>query len=259
MTTEETTKKVMQEIEQGKVSMHSKSYFVMRGILSVLGIVILTLSSIFTASFIIFCLQLRGAWLLPGMGIGGFRDLLLSLPSLIILLVLLFSVVLWYFSRQYSFTYRRPLAYSLLGIIGLVLVGGFVVARTPLHMVFYKKYGRPDRPAGIMHKVYGGYGREPLKNGVIGEVVTIKQNGVQIVTMFRNYCNVEFTDDTEFPADNNFLVGDWLIARGLISKTSISAYAVRKINPKDFELEQMPPLMPAENNGQVNLTYSCAR
>lgn len=248
MNEQELSKKIMQEIESGNVSQHSKNYFVMRALLWGLGLGVCALSAIFVFSFLLFKLRLQGVWVLPELGVGGIRDLLLSLPFFIMLYILGFSIILYWFTKSYSFAYRKPMAYTLLAIILIVTLGGFLVARTPLHLWAYRNFRGP----GPINFIYRDAEKTPLHNGVLGEVVSISSNKLDLLTIFKKHCELIISDDTFFPNKEEVVAGDFIIARGQNNGNSFYAVGIKEIPADDHFLERFP-----EMNHPNMVAYGC--
>ena len=254
MNEQDSTNKIMQSIETGHVHMRPKSFFVAKMLLWGLGLGIAALSAIFVLSFVLFKLKLQGAWVLPGLGIGGVRDLLLSLPFFIMLYVVLFSGIFWWFTKAYSFAYRSPVVYSMLIVIGIVIAGGVLVAKTPLHRWAFERFGRTPGPVAL-HWMYVDSDRGPLHNGILGEVVEIKPNQVDIITIFRKRCKVIFSDSTFFPRKEDVLTGDFIIARGGIKGGDLYADGIKEIRSDDHLLRRLPEI----DRQNTKLAFGCGQ
>lgn len=179
---------VLENIKNHHVSMRSKKYFLLQTALFVTGMIIVIGTLLYLASFIVFGLAESGIWFVPLFGLKGWFVFFKSLPWVLILLVLVFALILEVMVRRYSFAYRRPLLYSMLGIVGLVLIGGFIISRIHLHqqirqygrmhgvpMVggFYRRFGTPN-----MREVHKGIIREQglsqfVIEGSTGETSTV--------------------------------------------------------------------------------------
>lgn len=132
-------KGLLSKIKSGEVKMRPKYYFVLRGILFASAFVVLFLFMIFLAGFIVFYLRISGVWFLPRFGLFGIKILFSSLPWFLIVLSLILIVTLELFAGRISFIYKRPLIYSLVSIIVIVLVVGLIIGFTSFHTnLFFK-------------------------------------------------------------------------------------------------------------------------
>lgn len=220
---------ILENIKKQGLEMHSKKYFFLRAILFVVGIVIVVTALLYLASFIAFGLMESGVWFVPLFGMQGWFVFFRSLPWILILLTLVFALILEIMVRHYAFSYRRPLLYSMLGIVGIVILGGFLLSWVQFHqqirqygkvykvpMVggFYKRYGMPDRRE--VHKgVVRGVGESQfLIEGPDGETST-----------------VFFTPRTKlFPfRENGFSASDTIIIFGSREGQVIRAFGIKNI------------------------------
>jgi hypothetical protein len=148
---------VMEAIKRGQVKMRPRWHFVLRASLFFTGLTIVSMALVYLASFIIFFFQRTGAISVPVFGFRGIISFLFSLPWLLILFGIIFVVLLELLIRRYSFAYRRPLLYSLLGIIVFASLVGFVVSKTSLHRGFFARAQERKLPiAGPLYRHYMG-------------------------------------------------------------------------------------------------------
>lgn len=251
MNQEDISKKIMDEIETGKLQMRPKSFFVARMLLWSIGLGICALSAVFIFSFIIFKLKLQGALVLPELGILGIRDLLLSLPFIIILYVLIFSLVLYWLVKHYAFSYRKPLVYTMLSIVGIVILGGSLVALTPLHSWAFKRFsgGGP----GPFRFIYKDIRREPLHNGIMGEVYSIEPDKIGLITIFKKHCDILISNSTFFPNKEDLELGDFIIVRGTPGNSTFLAEGIKELTPDDHFLSRFPEM---ENHRKPKLAQN---
>ena len=125
--------KVLGAIKNGKVKMRPKWHYVLKTALAITGGVLLSLALLYLVSFIFFALRANGVWFMPAFGLSGMRTFVMSLPWLLIFTSLLFIIILEILVKRYAFAYRKPLLYSVLGILALAIIGGFALARAPFH------------------------------------------------------------------------------------------------------------------------------
>jgi hypothetical protein len=219
--------KILQSIKTGEVKMRPKWHFVLRGALVGIGTVLVALTLLYIISFIIFILHQNGTLFAPGLGVRGLGIFLFSLPWILIVITLIFIAVLEILVRRYAFAYRRPLLYSALAVVFLVLVGGVIIARTSLHPKFFI-YAREGR-LPIAGQLYRGYGMQRLPNIHPCIITEINENGFVAEDIRNERVVVMISSDTEFPFGTNFSIGDRVLVLGDRSNTTISATAIRKI------------------------------
>ena len=126
---------VLNKIKEGEVAMRPRWHFVFKGGLALVGIGVLALWLIYLVSFIMFALATSGVIMIPAFGFQGLVGFLLALPWLLILVAAVFIVLLEILVNKYSFGYRKPLLYTLFGVVGFTVVGTFLVSQTGLHDV----------------------------------------------------------------------------------------------------------------------------
>ncbi len=132
--------KIMSAIKNGEVAMRPRWHFILMGSLVFAGAAILLVALLYVAGLSVFMLRQNGAWFAPGFGPRGWLTLLESLPWILMSLAAVFVIILEILVRRYSFVYHKQLWYSLLGILGIVMVGGIALGRGPF------EHGHPGRP-----------------------------------------------------------------------------------------------------------------
>lgn len=150
--------KVKSLIQEGKIKMKPRWFFVLKSILKILFIVVLFLILVYFISFANFIVNERIV-LNGGPEYGGWAKFLFGIPWLIIFLSFVMLFLLEVLVRKYSFVYRRPLVYSLFFIVFLIFIMGFMLIKldkrknvprfgedkniplfTPMHKYYRKEY-----------------------------------------------------------------------------------------------------------------------
>ncbi|HVN26641.1 MAG TPA: hypothetical protein VMT99_03255, partial [Candidatus Paceibacterota bacterium] len=165
---ERVQKGVFEAIESGKIRMRSRWYFALQTMLSVIGGVILGLFLIYIVGFIIFLLRQSGAWFAPGIGLFGWYIFFRSVPWLLVILSLVFLLVLVILINHFSFSYQRPLFYSLIAILVVVAGASIFIANS----YDYQQSGPP-----ILGGYYSSYSAGDLSDVHRGEVQILASNG----------------------------------------------------------------------------------
>ena len=153
---------VLAAIRSGRVHMRPKWHFALRAALAALGGIIVFLALLYLVSFIFYMLRLTGAWFTPAFGFRGMYASLMSVPWLLVLLSLMFVAILEILVRRYAFAYRKPLLYSLAGMLAAVTVGGVVIAKTSMHERLFTRSQEHRLSAG--GRLYRMYGMRRLRN-----------------------------------------------------------------------------------------------
>jgi hypothetical protein len=224
---------VLKAIESGKATMKPKWHFVLRTTLLVLGMILSVLTGMYLVSLIIFILHRTGVWFIPGF--RGLGLLFTSLPWILVLVAVIFIVILEILVKKYSFGYRKPLLYSTIGVIVLVLAGGFVVAQTSLHRGLFER-AREHR-LGWGSGFYRQFGdqRSP-GNLAVGAVTQKLANGFWIQDPRGSALEIVVNDKTQYPTGNNIAVNDHIVVLGPRQGTTITAESIRKVADNDFPL-----------------------
>jgi hypothetical protein len=153
--------KVMAAITGGNVAMRPRWHFALRIALFITGGIVVLLALIYLTSFIIFGLRQTGIWFAPGFGARGWLEVGRELPWMLILFAIVFIIILEILVRRYAFAYRKPLLYSTLAIVGIVLLAGNLLSKGPFEERWLDeaRRGHPPFPGGF----YGERGfREPI-------------------------------------------------------------------------------------------------
>lgn len=220
--------RVLSAIREGRVVMRPKwHFFLLSSLLGVGGIVVF-LTVVYLASFILFMLAQTGALAMPSFGPAGWHALVASIPWALLIFLALFLLILEILVRRFSFAYRRPLLYSALGILVAVLIGGSVMAQTPLHKKF-------PRYAEIHHipmapRLYRAYEHPRINNMRRGTVTELRMPaGFIMQTPFENQLYVIITPRTRLPFGADFAVDDAVVVFGERTATTVQAFGIRKL------------------------------
>lgn len=226
---------VLAQIKSGQAIMKPKWHFILKTILVAIGVTIVALTLLYLVSFIFFVLRQTGVFFIPSFGFRGIGIFLISLPWLLILTGLVFFVTLEILVKRYSFTYRKPLLYSLIGIIIFVLVGSFIVSRTGIHQGLFRNAEEHRLP--IVGSLYRNYGLQRMENVHPGTIDELTDEGFRMSNRRGEILNVLISSDTRFPLGIDFEIGDRVVIIGERDNGTIEAFGVRRI---DDEMRQFP-------------------
>ena len=219
--------KVLDKIKSGEVKMRPKIYFVFRTILLVLGVLVSILSLIYLASFIIFSLRASGILFLPKFGFPGIGIFLNSLPWILILIVVILIIVLEIFTKRFTFVYRRPILYSLLIIVFIVILGSFIIDRTPFHAGLFWRAQEGRLPAiGSVYRDIGVPKADNVHRGIVSETL---EDGFAIETPRGELLVIVITSETRFLPEADIEEGDIVVIMGDKDNSTIEAFGIRKI------------------------------
>jgi hypothetical protein len=235
------TGKVLEKIKSGRVKMRPKAHFVLKTALVALGFILIILFLLYLISFIVFTLRMSGIWFAPGFGFYGIKIFLFSLPWLLILIAIILIIVLEILVKYFSFAYRRPILYSILGIIALVFLGSFVINQTKIHPCLFQKAQERNLP--VAGKFYRDFGAGKFRNAHRGVVSETTEKGFKIETPRNETLNIIITPETRFPFGKDIEENDNVMILGERDNCTVRAFGVRKV---DDNLNNLP----RKNRGQ---------
>lgn len=228
-----TKESVLEAIDSGKVSMKPKWHFVIHTILLAVGIVFAVLTLLYITSFIIFALHQNGLWFAPGFGGRGIRELLFDFPWLLVFVAIIFIAILQFLVKKYAFSYGKPLIYSAITIVLLVILGGLIISQTPIHKSLFMQARNSKLP--FAGKMYLQYGLPPEQSNVtVGEIIEALKNGFNINTPKDETITVIITPDTKFPIGSSFVVGNKVMVIGDRDDLIIHAFGIRPFNENEY-------------------------
>jgi len=235
--------RVLEEIKSGRIKIRPKFYFVLKTVLLAVGFFMAGALVLFLISFISFHLRASGIWYLPGFGPRGWGIYLRLMPWFLILAGLILILILEILAKRFSFVWRRPIIYSLLAIILIALIGGFIIERTPFHSGLFSQARQGKLPfAGPVYREFGMPRFHDVQRGVVEEVI---ENGFKIRTFDDQLLTVVLAEETQFPFGKEFEKGDNVVVMGEREDDTVRAFGIRKIDDqfRDFE-RRLRPAMP---------------
>lgn len=221
---------VLEKIKTGKAHMRPRWHFVLKTVLAVTGLVIIAVVAVYVASFVVFVFHHTGMEFLSGFGLRGLGRLLISLPWIVIGLGLVFVGILELLVRHYPFAYRKPLLYSLVGVVGVVVAGSFVVAKTSFHEGLLMRVRQGRLP--IVAPLYRGFELERGRHTHIGSITTFVDEGLRMKDRAGDDLFVIVNSDTSFPRGVDFQEGDFIFVLGDRDRDTIKALGIRRINDR---------------------------
>ncbi|MDD5109734.1 MAG: hypothetical protein PHI63_00785 [Patescibacteria group bacterium] len=232
---------VIEKISAGQAKMHRRAYFAAQTALFAALIFILLVSLLYLTSLVIFELRDSGLWLAPRFGWRGVRVFLMSLPWLLVIACLGFLIVLEIFVQHYSLVYRRPLVYTVIAMLIIAVIGGWVVARTPLHPALLNRAERGGLPfAGPFYRAYGEKGFPRVHPGTIREITP---GGWRMESRRGENLRIDVTPETRLPPHTQFSTGDEVLIFGERRDDTIQAFGILRMDDAP-PLQVPPPVSP---------------
>ncbi len=217
--------KVLAAIRGGEVEMRPRWRFVFGAILFGTGMMLLALVLLYLVSFILFTLRQTGIWFIPWFGSRGAMVFLQSLPWVLILLSVVFLVVLEVLVRRYSFAHRKPLLYSVLGLVCIITIGGIVTA--PWHGNLFDSAREDKLP--VLGGFYRGFGLQRFEGVRRGFVTGLAPDGFVIKDLRGITSTVFITPRTRLIPKGDFEEGDAVVVFGVETSNQIEAESIQKI------------------------------
>lgn len=224
--------KILRKLADGEVKMRPKFYFMIRTVMVAVTAVILALAILFLLSFVIFQLRFSGLIHTPFLGGPGIKAFMIGLPWLWVLVIIGLIAVLEYLLQSFSFTYKRPLVYSLVVLLIGASVLGFVVAKTPLHEKFSERAF--DRRLPVAGGLYRGMEKDLLQHVQFGKIVEIQDNKFTLETRSGEQLVIQLDDRTEIHPPDELQTGDTVLIVGNKNNGTVEAVRVQKMPPDAF-------------------------
>lgn len=215
---------ILDKIKNKNIKSIPKPFFILKSVLFVLSIVIVVCFLLFLVSFIFFTLQTSNLWSLPKFGFKGIELLLGNFPWILVLIVLFFIGVLEFLVERYSFVYRKPLLYSALTIILVVVVAGFFVRQTSLHEKIYSGFDKGGSPS--LKKIYDRYIYPTPDTFHPGTVTKFDNNSFVLENNDQTTILVKITKETGMAGGLKIERGSKLLVIGKIKDNIIIAEAI---------------------------------
>ncbi len=232
--------KILKEIKSGKVKMKPKFHFVLRAGLWILGIIMTFAAALYLISFAFFVLARSGMFHLPRFGFRGVMAFLFDFPWFLVFAALVFIVLVEILVKHYAFAYRRPLLYSVLGVVGLVLVLGFIVRATSFHDGLFRRADRGGLP--LFGALYRGFRGEKFHSVHPGVVAEPKEGRFTLELRDGRKLLVVFDPDTKVP-DGGLKSDDLVVVFGEEIGGTIRAFGVRRVDDLEDFLSHPPERM----------------
>jgi hypothetical protein len=221
---------VMDVIKKRGVQMRPRWHFVLTSMLASLGIFIVLLALLYIISLSLFLLHDSGAWSAASFGGRGWFSLLRSVPWLLIAFSIVFIVILEVLVRRYRFVYSRPLLLSVVAILLVVCLGGFILASTSFHRQMELE-AYHHQLAGPLALVYSAPFRMPPPPDVYhGSILATSSEGfVMNDENGAGTTTVIITARTHLPDGEDFSLGSYVVVIGdTVSTGTVQAFGMRE-------------------------------
>lgn len=221
---------ILEKIQRGEVSMRPRWHFVLHTAFLVVGALIAAVLSIYLASFILYALMKSGLVFAPQFGAHGFMFFVASTPWILIGLVGVFLGILYLLVTKFSWSYRQPLIYSLIGVVLLVIAASSFIQYMEFHSRV-RDYAERNGVPGIVpffERLEHMAGRHPegVTQGTITETI---ERGFMLESD-KGQFEVIVSDGTRHAPDMTFAEGTEVFVFGEVEGDTIEAFGVRSGN-----------------------------
>lgn len=153
--------KILETVHKNNIKMIPKWKFALYSSLGVIGALFIFLVLVFIVSLMFFVLSRYGFLDMPFFGFMQTLHALGAIPFALFFCTLVLLVLIEVIAKMYTFTFRRPLAVTLLGITFVVTLSSYVISQTSVHEyvrdyvkshnldLFSRAYDRPAPPRKI--------------------------------------------------------------------------------------------------------------
>ncbi|MEM9336728.1 MAG: hypothetical protein AAGA35_02660 [Patescibacteria group bacterium] len=222
--------KLLYRIESGEMCMKPKWHFMLKSVLAVAGALLAFVGLVYLISLIVFVLRLTGIAFVPEFGSAGLLKFFLAAPWLLILLAIIFVITLEVLVQRFAFAYQKPLLYSLIGVIVISLVSGYLFSKTPAHQLMLEMARNKQAP--LLGSVYRNYDEQLMADLHFGTVTEVKDDQFSVTTNQGETLEIEMNERTRHSDALNIRPGTELIIFGDRDGRAVRAKGVKEL-PED--------------------------
>ena len=144
--------KILETVKKNNITMIPKWKFILYSSIGIAGIIFAFLVAVFTLSLILFVLSRYGLMYMSFFGFMTTLHTLGIIPPLLILFTVVLLVLIEVLARYYSFSFRRPLAVTLLFLTSVATIVSYIISESPIHE-YVRGYAK-DHHFDMMAKAY---------------------------------------------------------------------------------------------------------
>lgn len=224
---------VMGKINSGKVHLRSKYIFLAEklGLGSAFILTVLLAVLFFNLAF--FYLRASDNLAYLSFGSQGFLVFLESFPYLLVVALILLVFTAGWMIKKSELSYKKPFGYLALGLIGFVVVGGFVMAYTNVAEKIEQQTFE-SQTGGFIFKPFLMRALESRHGGVVGRIVEVGDGYLSIQTP-RALEKIILTSDTQFPSQA-LVEGIFVMAIGSRDDGNFTATKLQLTNPEEMPM-----------------------
>ncbi len=225
-------KSIVGKIKQERVVRHSRCYFILRGLLWAIVSIFLLGFTLYMASMVGFIFIGNGLGALSGLGFMGLWIMLRSLPWVLIVIVIVLVLLLEFLAAKFSFVYKRPLIYSLLGVSIFMIIVSAMLAQTGMHRRAFELGEEYKVPfIGTMYHSYILRRDNEVHIGII-DVISNDLDKVTVILRDGEEKQVYITKETRMPHKSELIEGMMIMVVGDDDAGQIEALGIRPLERK---------------------------
>lgn len=227
--------RVLEQIKDGSVRMHSRSFFVLRTIAVLVAAVGVFILSAFLASFIFFSLEEGGEQFLLGFGFKGVMAYLILFPWPLLVLDILGIFILRFVLRGFRPVYGVSFATVLGILVALSVAFALGINSTPLHDILEEHAGNDDLP--LIGQLYSDVRIPDEDKGEYrGKILSIDERVIVIFSDDHDHDEDDGTHTVYVPESfdtSDLEVGDEIYVAGEREGDHIQAYGIHTFEEED--------------------------
>ncbi|MCA9356747.1 hypothetical protein H6784_06055 [Candidatus Nomurabacteria bacterium] len=217
--------KIIQKIKDGEVNMQPRWHFVFKTALMMVGIVIVSLVAVYLFSFVIFTLHKSGLWLAPQFGYRGMMMFVVGTPWLLLSILGLFILLLYILVSHFSFSYRKPLVYSMVGVVLFVIMVSSLIQFYGFHERM-QSFSEQHHVPGL-RSFYQDSDQQRPPGMVQGKIIGVRAGGFVLDTDSEEELLVDVSRETKMPPDVVISIGAEVLVFGERKEDTVYAFGVR--------------------------------
>lgn len=217
--------KLLEKIKAGEVNMVPKWRFVLETVLWAFGLVVAALVAVYFLSFILFILNRSGVLFAPLYGWHGVMLFIVSSPWFLIMIVGIFLLVLYLLVTHYSFSYKRPLVYSMIGVVLLVIAVSSLIHQLSVHERM-ERFVESHQVPGLA-PMYRGFGEERPNGVVVGTITAFSEEILELETREGEAIKATLFPHSKRPPEVIFVEGDEVMIFGEREGDMIEVFGIR--------------------------------
>ncbi len=222
---------VLAAIKAGQVHMKPRWYFVLQAGLFIVGLILVFIAALFIGSFFLFTLHQNGTWFTPAFGSEGIKELFSALSVGFVIAATLFIMLLQILVRKYSFAYGKPVLFTVLGVVVLVVGGSFLIQSSHVHeSLLYEAREHKLPVAGILYRQFAEPDNPRVTPGV---VIEIDEKAFLMRDPHDKTVTVILTPVTKVARGTDLEVNDKVVVLGNRQGDNIMAEGIRELYDND--------------------------